>query len=509
MNSLFNVVVSRYLNRRFRQIRHFTEHPHEVQEALFFRLIRQAKNTAWGRQYDYTGIGSLEAYKNRVPVQDYDGFKPWIQRLMQGEQQLLWPDPIRWFAKSSGTTSDKSKFIPVSSVALRDGHFKGGTDVMTMYCHNHPGTRLFTGKGLIMGGSSQVNRLDGSKGSKYGDISAVMMTNMPRLAHWINTPSLSIALMDEWEEKIDKMARTTLSKKITQIAGVPTWTLVLFKKLFELTGKSDISEIWPSLELYIHGGVSFTPYREQFRSLISSTHMNYVETYNASEGFFAFQDLPSSDELLLMLDHGIFYEFMPLEELGKEHPATVQLEDVELHKNYALVISTNAGLWRYLIGDTIHFTSKYPYRIQVTGRTRHFINAFGEEVIVENADQSIAHACRKTGASVKEYSAAPIYFSGQQKGGHEWLVEFEKAPEDLAAFTLALDKHLQSINSDYEAKRYKNMALELPKIHALPAGTFYNWLRSKGKLGGQHKVPRLANHRKYVDELLQFYRDSR
>ncbi len=414
--------------------------------------------------------------------------------MMDGEENILWNTPIKWFAKSSGTTSDKSKFIPVSEESLEDCHYKGAKDTLTLYYNFNPESELLTGKGLVIGGSHTINQVN--EAINYGDLSAVLLQNSPVWGQWIRTPELAIALMDEWETKIEKLAESTIRENVTSISGVPTWTLVLFKRILELTGKNTMSEVWPSLELYIHGGVSFTPYREQFRKIIGKD-IFYIDSYNASEGFFAAQDKPGEEGMLLYLDHGIFMEFMPAEEYGKENPQTIGLMDVELGKNYALVISTNGGLWRYLLGDTIQFTTLYPFRIKISGRLKHYINAFGEEVMVDNTDKAIAIACEKTGAIVNDYTAAPVYFSENGNGAHEWLIEFEKEPGDLEAFIVALDKGLQSVNSDYEAKRHKNIALRQPLVHALTKGVFNEWLKSKGKLGGQHKVPRLSNERNF------------
>jgi hypothetical protein len=426
--------------------------------------------------------------------------KPYIERIMQGEQNILWNTPIYWFAKSSGTTSDKSKFIPVSEESLEDCHFKAVKDVLTMYYEFNPFSDLLTGKGLVIGGSHTVHQLNDE--SHYGDLSAVLMQNTPFWGSWIRTPELSIALMDEWENKIEKLANHTIQENVTSISGVPTWTIVLFRRILEITGKQNISEVWPELELYMHGGVSFVPYREQFEKLIGR-QIHYLEMYNASEGFFAAQDNPNSDGMLLFTDHGIFMEFMPIEEYGKDDPQTIGLQEVEVGKNYALIISTNGGLWRYCIGDTVQFTSLYPFRIKVSGRIRHYINAFGEELIVDNTDKAISIACEQTGAIVNDYTAAPVYFADDENGAHQWLIEFEKEPPRLDHFTYELDLALKSLNSDYEAKRYKDIALRPPVLQSLKKGTFSAWLKEKGKLGGQHKVPRLSNDRKYVDEIME------
>lgn len=499
--ALINSILLWMMKKRIHQIELFLKYPIEVQEEWRKKLISTAKDTEWGKRHQYNSIKSANDYRERVAVQNYETLKPYIERLRKGEQNILWPSDIKWFAKSSGTTNDKSKFIPVSEESLSECHFKGGKDLLSIYCNNNPETKIFNGKGLTLGGSHQINSFNSE--SFYGDISAIIIQNLPFWAQFIRTPDLSIALMDNWEEKIEKMAQATLNENVTNISGVPTWMIVLAKRLLQISKKDNLLEIWPNLELFIHGAVNFTPYKEQFNEFIPSDKMNYLETYNASEGFFGIEDQPNSGELLLMLDYGIYYEFVSMEDFEKEHPKTFTLEEVELNKNYAILISTNAGLWRYMIGDTIKFTSIYPFRIKITGRTKHFINAFGEELIIENAEKALQLACEKTGAVIKEYTAAPIYFSQNENASHEWLIEFEKLPSDTKFFTSVLDEALKSVNSDYEAKRYKDMALRPPIIRMMPPDTFYNWLKSKNKLGGQHKVPRLSNDRKYVDEILE------
>lgn len=486
------------------QIELFMKYPDEVQEEWFGWLINDAVGTQWGKKYDYRSIENINQFKERIPVQNYDTLKPYIEKMLNGEQNVLWPSEIKWFAKSSGTTSDRSKFIPVSEESLEDCHFRGGKDMLAIYCNNRPDAKMFTGKSLVLGGSHQINQL--SPDSFYGDLSAVIIKNLPFWAEMLRTPDMSIALMDNYEEKIEKMAHATLAENVTNIAGVPTWTIVLAKRILEITGKSNLMEVWPNLELYVHGAVNFEPYREQFKRLIDNPNMYYLETYNASEGFFGIQDQSDSSDLLLMLDYGIFYEFIPMEEVDKEFPETVSLSEVELGKNYAMVISTNAGLWRYMIGDTVAFTSKSPYRLKITGRTKHFINAFGEEVIIDNAEKALSKACADTNAQIRDYTACPIYFNENEPGAHEWIIEFEKKPKEFERFVDILDNTLREVNSDYDAKRFKDMALQRPKVHIAPNNIFYNWLKAKGKLGGQHKVPRLANDRKYVDELLEMMR---
>ncbi|MEZ5034593.1 MAG: GH3 auxin-responsive promoter family protein [Chitinophagaceae bacterium] len=496
---ILSPAISSLARMRLWRIEAWKQHPVDAQREVLQDLVTAAQYTEFGRKYHFTELFNVRDFKNAVPIQDYNDLKPYIERIMQGEQNILWNTPIYWFAKSSGTTSDKSKFIPISDESLEDGHFKASKDVLSMYYKFKPEAELLTGKGLLIGGSHTINPLN--KEAKYGDLSAVLFQNSPFWAEWLRTPDLSIALMDEWESKIEKIADATITENVTSVSGVPTWTLVLFKRILEKTGKQTIGEVWPSLELYMHGGVSFTPYKNQFEKIIGRK-INYLETYNASEGFFAAQETPGDDGMLLFTDHGIFYEFMPVHEYGKKEPQTISLQQVELGKNYAPIISTNGGLWRYLLGDTIQFTSLQPFRIKVSGRLKHYINAFGEEVIVDNTDKAIALATEKTGAIVNDYTAAPAYFSDATNGAHEWLIEFEKAPGNLEQFTTELDLALKDINSDYEAKRYKNIALRMPVVHAAKKGLFNAWLKAKGKLGGQHKVPRLSNERTIFEEIL-------
>lgn len=497
---LLSPAISRLARMRMWRIEGWKQNPVAAQREVLQDLVTSAQYTEFGRKYQFSSLYNIRSFKKAIPIHEYDDLKPYILRLMEGEQNLLWNTPINWFAKSSGTTSDKSKFIPVSNESLEDGHYRAAKDVLTMYYNYNPFSDLLTGKGLVIGGSHTVNRLNDE--THYGDLSAVLLQNTPFWGSWIRTPELSIALMDEWESKIEKLAQHTIHENVTSISGVPTWTLVLLRRILEITGKSSIAEVWPDLELYLHGGVSFVPYREHFEKLMGK-QMNFLEMYNASEGFFAAQDSPDSDGMLLFTDHGIFMEFMPLEEYGKPEPLTIGLQDVELGRHYALVISTNGGLWRYCVGDTIQFTSLQPFRIKVSGRVKHFINAFGEELMVENADRAIAIACEQTGSVVNDYSAAPIHFGDHSNGGHEWLIEFEQKPERLDHFTYELDLALKSLNSDYEAKRHKDIALRMPIIHALQKGAFAKWLKQKGKLGGQHKIPRLSNERTYIEEILQ------
>ena len=499
--ALFNAVFTWFMKKRIHQIELFMKYPNEVQAEWFEQLMLTAENTEWGRRYDYKSIGSVKQFKERVPIQTYETLKPYIERMLKGGQNILWPSEIRWFAKSSGTTGDRSKFIPVSEEALEECHFKGGKDVLTIYFNNNPGARMFTGKILTLGGSYQVSEL--SADTSFGDLSAVIMKNLPLWAEFHRTPHLDIALLDDFEQKIEKMVHATRDVNVTSLSGVPTWNLLLIKRILEITGKNNLLEVWPNLELYFHGAVNFTPYREQFKRLIPKEDMYYLENYNASEGFFGIQDTREPGEMLLMLDYGIYYEFLPVEHMHDEHPNTLSLDEVQLHKNYALIISTNAGLWRYMIGDTVKFTSLSPFRIQVSGRTKHYINAFGEELIIDNAERALEEACKQTGAIIRDYTAAPVYFKGNENGAHEWIIEFVKKPAEFERFIDLLDETLRHINSDYDAKRFKDMALRRPIVRKAPEGTFFNWMKERGKIGGQHKVPRLANDREYADSILR------
>jgi hypothetical protein len=505
---LLNETLVWLLKHRLRRIRGFMREPMGVQQEQFLKLIKSAKDTEWGRQYDYRGIRNLQTFQERVPISSYEELFPYIERVMRGEQFVLWSSPIHWFAKSSGTTNARSKFVPMSRESIQESHYMGGKDLMALLIDNKPNTQVFAGKGLSIGGSLSPNPFNNS--NLCGDVSAVVMKNLPAWAQYIRTPPIDVALMSVWEDKIQRMAELTAQENVTSMLGVPTWSLVLIEKLLELTGKSNALEIWPNFEVFVHGAVAFQPYRELFRhKIFPSSSVLYLETYNASEGFFGVQDdLSLPDEMLLMLDYGIFYEFVPIEEIDRPHPKAYTLGEVELGRNYAMVISTNAGLWRYKIGDTVRFTSKDPYRIKISGRTKHFINAFGEEVIVENAEAGITRACELTGAEIADYTAAPVYMGSSSSGSHEWIVEFKKEPADMQEFTEILDATIREINSDYDAKRYKNMVLRFPVLHNVPSGTFYRWMKGRNKLGGQHKVPRLSNTREYVDEILGMIRCS-
>lgn len=496
---LFNSIASWLLKKRYHQIELFLKYPAEVQEEVLFQLLELAEDTEYGQKYDFDSIETYEAFRQRMPIVSYEEIEGDIERTRRGEQNVFWPTAIKWFAKSSGTTNAKSKFIPVSSEALEDCHYKSGKDLLCLYLNNNEDSQLFTGKSLRLGGSKELYE---DNGSFFGDLSAILIDNMPLWAEFSSTPSSKVSLMSEWESKLKAIIRESTQENVTSLAGVPSWMLVLLNNVVQETGKDNLFQIWENLEVYFHGGVSFNPYKEQYRKLLPRKSFRYYEIYNASEGFFAIQDRNNADDLLLMLDYGIFYEFIPMQAYGTEGQKAIPLWEVQLNINYAIIITTNAGLWRYKIGDTVRFTSTDPYRIKVTGRTKHHINVFGEELIIENAEEALKNICKKTGAEIKDYTAGPIFMAGTEKGGHEWIIEFRRPPEDIDYFTEFLDNALKSLNSDYEAKRYNNITLKLPKVHIARENLFYDWLKAKDKLGGQHKIPRLSNKRDYIEELL-------
>lgn len=496
--TIINSFASWVLKQRIHQIELFLKYPNEVQEELLMNLLQSARNTVLGKKYDYGSITSYARFADQIPISTYEELQPLIERTRQGEQNVFWETPIKWFAKSSGTTNAKSKFIPVSNEALEDCHYKGSKDLLCLYLNNNENSELFTGKSLRLGGSSQIYE---DNNTFFGDLSAILIENMPIWAEFSSTPSNKISLMHQWETKIGAIINETKRENVTSLAGVPSWMLVLLNKMLTEAGKENLFDIWPNLEVYFHGGVNFDPYREQYKSILPNKDFKYYEIYNASEGFFAIQDLNNSNDLLLMLDYGIFYEFIPMDTFGSANQKVLRLADIELHKNYAIVITTNSGLWRYLIGDTVRFTSLNPFKIRVTGRTKHHINVFGEELMVENTDQAIAKACLLTQAEVIDYTVAPIFMIDKEKGAHEWMIEFKKKPEDIAVFRTILDETIQSLNSDYEAKRYNNMTLNPLVINVARENLFYDWLKDRDKLGGQHKIPRLSNQREYLEQL--------
>ncbi|OFZ55561.1 MAG: hypothetical protein A3D92_13550 [Bacteroidetes bacterium RIFCSPHIGHO2_02_FULL_44_7] len=496
----FNSIFAWMIKKRVHQIDLFRKYPHEVQQELFEYLLERGSQTEYGRLVGMDKVKSYEDFQ-QLPLQTYEDTKSWIDRSMAGEQGLIWPTEIKWFAKSSGTTT-RNKLIPVTKESLEECHYKGGKDLLAMYYDMHPNRKLYKGKHLIIGGSAQINHL--SADSYFGDLSAIIVKNLPWWAEIRRTPSKEIALMTDWTSKIERMAESTMHQDVYILAGVPSWTMVLANKVLELSGKQNLKEVWPNLELFMHGGVSFEPYREQFARLIPDEGMNYVETYNASEGFFGIQDQANSDEMLLMLDYGIFFEFIPMASFeGTASTEVISIQDVEVGVNYAMVITTNGGLWRYILGDTVRFTSTAPFRFKITGRTRSYINCFGEELIVEHAERAVAQACKRTSAQIREFTAGPVFMEGTNSGRHEWIFEFVQYPNDMERFEHVLDETLREVNADYDAKRFHDLIVEKPLVSLVKSGTFDNWLRANGRLGGQNKVPRLSNNREILEQILQ------
>lgn len=495
---LVNKVMGLLMSSRMRQIENFIKNPIETQENILFKNLSIARNTQYGDLYGFKSIGTYEDFKSNLPLVKYEDFEPFIEKARKGEKDVSWKGKIKWFAKSSGTTNAKSKFIPISEESLDECHYAAGKMMFAIYLNNHPDTEIFKNKNLRLGGSSEIYQ---KYDTLFGDLSAILIDNLPFYAELRNTPNKQISLMSEWETKMKAISNAVITEDIGCLTGVPSWMLVLLNNVLAETGKGKLDEVWTMLEVFFHGGISFKPYEENYRNL---THkkLNFYELYNASEGFFGIQDRSDSKEMLLLLDNGIFYEFIPMEEIDSDNPKIVALQDVEIGKNYAIVITTNGGLWRYIIGDTVKFTSKDPFRIIVSGRTKHYINAFGEELIIENAEEGLKRTCEKTGAIIKEFTAAPIYMEGNAKGAHEWIIEFEKLPENIEEFAQILDETLQELNSDYEAKRYKNITLNQLKLHVAKPDLFFEWMKSRGKLGGQNKVPRLANSREFIEPLL-------
>lgn len=493
-------IIRPVFNSRLHAIERYESHAEDIQRDTLERLLHTAARTEWGQRYGYDNMHSYEEFAAKVPISTYEELKGYIDRMRHGERDVLWPGQVKWYAKSSGTTNDKSKFIPVSRDGLHDTHYQGGTDAVALYLHNNPLSRLFDGKALILGGSHAPNY--NVANSLVGDLSAILIENINPLVNLVRIPPKKIALLSDFEEKRDRIAEIAIKKNVTNISGVPSWMMAVITRMLELSGKQYLDEVWPNLEVFFHGGIAFTPYRSQYERIITSPSMHYMETYNASEGFFGIQNDPTDKSMLLMLDYDVYYEFLPMDEFDSPNPNIVPLEGVEVGRNYAMLISTSCGLWRYMIGDTVKFTSRQPYKFVITGRTKYFINAFGEELIQDNAEKGLAYACAKTGAEVKEYTAAPVFMDQNAKCRHQWLIEFAKEPESISEFADILDKRLQEINSDYEAKRFHDITLQHLEIVVARHGLFDDWLRSKGKLGGQHKVPRLSNNRNNIDEIL-------
>lgn len=502
MRKVFNKIISVYLDVRYRQIENFMKNPHEVQSRLFKQLISAGKQTEYGKQYDFNTIKNSEDFAKKTPLTNYEDLKPYIERMMMGEKSVLWPNQVKWFSKSSGTTSSKSKFIPVSSINLKHGHIKSSWDVVTLLYHDKPDSMVFAHKNLVMGGT--ISTYDKFSETQYGDISGIMVQNMPSIGRPFYTPDFETAVMSEWDKKIERMVDICSHENVTMFGGVPTWTIVLFRKILEKTGKKNIKEVWPEVQTYVHGGVSFEPYREQFQQFLPFEEMNYIEVYNASEGCFGIQDNSAVNDLLLLLDNGNYYEFIPMTLWGTDKEKAIPLSEVQEGINYAIVISTTSGLWRYQPGDTVIFTSTSPYKIKITGRTKHFINVFGEELMVSNAEKALAMTCKELHASIVDYTVGPVFIEGKDgKGGHEWAIEFNRPPDNIENFTSLLDINLQKVNSDYEAKRYKDMALNQLILNIVPQGTFLAWLTERGKVGAQNKIPRLSNKREFLEQILK------
>jgi phenylacetate-coenzyme A ligase PaaK-like adenylate-forming protein len=497
--ALFNSVVNWYIRQRIDQIENFKQHPLETQKGVLFSQLFFAQDTEYGKKYGFKDVSNYNDFKNQIPIVTYEDFEPYIEKARQGQKDIFWPGHIKRFAKSSGTTNAKSKFIPISNESLENCHLKAGKDMVAIYANNHPENELFTHKNLRLGGSAEMYQ---DFNTKFGDLSAIIIENLPFWVEITTTPSKKISLMSEWETKLKAIVNEVTKEQVGSFTGVPSWMMVLLIQILKETGHKNISELWPHLEVFFHGGISFKPYREEYKKLIGKD-IRYYEIFNASEGFFAIQDVYKSEEMLLMLDYGIFYEFIPMEDFGKENPKTIHLEDVELNKNYALLITTNGGLWRYLIGDTIKFTCLNPFRIKISGRTKHYINAFGEELMIDNVESALAKSCEATESCILDFTGAPLFMKNGKSGAHEYIIEFIKAPKDLKKFISVFDSELKHTNSDYEAKRYNNMTLSEPIIHVAKPKLFYHWMADRGKLGGQNKVPRLSNDREYLDPLLQ------
>lgn len=497
--TLFNSVVNWFIKQRISQIESFIKEPHKTQEAVLFSHLLKAENTLYGKEYNFKEIANITDFQTNVPIVTYEDFEPYIERTRRGEKDIIWAGSIKMFAKSSGTTNAKSKYIPITEDSLNDCHYKAGKDLISIYANNHPENKLFSNKNLRLGGSSEMYE---NFNTKYGDLSAILIDNLPFWVEITTVPSKKVSLMSEWESKIKAIVKEVVKADVGSLSGVPSWMMVLLQKVLETSGDTTIEALWPNLEVFFHGGISFKPYKKQYKELIGR-EINYYEIYNASEGFFGIQDRHKSDELLLMLDYGIFYEFIKMEDFNKSNPRVYTISEVETNVNYALLITTNGGLWRYLIGDTIYFTSLNPYRIKISGRTKHHINVFGEELMIDNVETALEIVCHKTNASVKDYTGAPVFMTDKNKGTHEWIFEFSKEPDDFELFKTEFDTALKSLNSDYEAKRYNDMTLRKPIIHKGRQNLFFDWMEKRGKLGGQNKVPRLSNERDYLEPLLE------
>jgi hypothetical protein len=496
LNTLFSWV----MKKRLKSIDFYRKNPFLVQSRIFNLLIQNGAQTVFGKQFQFNKIKTSLDFSKYVPLQDYETLRPWVEQGMKGGTNVLWPSDILSYAKSSGTTGSKSKLIPITKESLKACHQKAGKDILAIHYAGNPKSQLYKHKHLVVGGSFDTDFGE----FMVGDLSAIIIDSLPVWAEIKRTPDRQIALLPEWEEKLERIASQVIKEDVCILVGVPSWTYVLCQKILELSGKHSLNEVWPNLELFMHGGVNFSPYQHQFESIIRPGTVRYLETYNASEGFFGMQDDNQKKDLLLMLDYGIFYEFIPMKKYaGVNSDEVLSLDKVKLNEEYAIVISTNGGLWRYIVGDTIRFTNLDPFRFLITGRTKSFINAFGEEVIVENAEYAIAEACASTGAIIQDYTACPKYLEEGKQGCHEWLIEFTKEPLDMNLFIQQLDSALMEVNSDYEAKRHKGLMLQVPLVIKVGKGVFNTWLKKQNKLGPQNKIPRLMNNRTVAEQILQ------
>lgn len=495
--SFLNTVTTWFLKKRMHQIELFKKYPLEVQNEVLINLLKNAENTEFGKKYNFNSIKDYSSFSNNIPLTDYENFLKYIERSIKGESNIFWSSAIKWYAQSSGTTNSVSKFIPVSKESLEECHYKAGKDVLCLYVNNNKDSNLFSGKSLRLGGSKKLYE---NNNNYFGDLSAILIDNLPLWAEMLSAPNNEISLMDKWDEKIKAIINSTLNENITSLAGVPSWMLILLNNILEERNETTIKDIWGNLEVYFHGGVNFDPYINQFKSVLGDG-VRFYETYNASEGFFAIQDRNDHNDMLLMLDYGIYFEFETLD--NKLKSKIINLSKVKLDTNYAMIISTNAGLWRYKIGDTIKFTSLDPFRIKITGRTKSFINAFGEELIIENAENALNKTLLKHKSRIVEYTVAPSFISKKDSGCHQWLIEFEKKPLNISKFCEDLDKYLQELNSDYKSKRFKNITMKRLEIIVAKEKLFFEWLKFKNKLGGQNKIPRLCNDRMIIEELIK------
>lgn len=498
----FTPIVKPLFMRRIKVVERYADYGDIIQQSLLRNLLTSCAKTEIGRKYDFASIDSYAKFKERIPIHSYEDLRADIMRMVNGESDILWRGVVRNYAQSSGTSDGKSKYIPISKESFKECHYQGGFDVVAHYFNMNSASRMFSGKGFILGGSF-ANEIAIHKGVCVGDLSANLINNINPLVNLVRVPDKNVALMVDWEKKLPALVNASRKANVTNISGVPSWFLTVIKEVIKAEGCKNIHDVWPNLEVFFHGGISFTPYREQYSHICDNSKMHYVETYNASEGFFAIQSSCDTNAMLLLLDVGVFYEFIPLAEVDTENPQAIPIWEVEIGHTYALLITANNGLWRYMIGDTVRIEQTAPVKIRIVGRTKHYINAFGEELMVHNADDAIAAASAKCNVSVLNYTVAPVYASDNLRGHHQWLIEFAEIPDNISNFARVLDDELQKVNSDYEAKRYKGIFLDTLTIVEARKGVFNDWLASTGKLGGQRKIPRLSNNREFIESMLE------